>query len=89
MTRLSDFCFAFSGFSWFAYFTEHVNDMVYSVERLNSLVGAARVDLEAFKSREQHHRQSKLEQTWYRSCAPTKLSRFVISRHDDSMVTFV
>jgi hypothetical protein len=39
---------------------EHVNDMVYSVERLNALVGAARVDLEAFKSREQHHRQSML-----------------------------
>lgn len=32
--------------------------MVYSVEKLNALVSAARVDLEAFKSREHHHRQS-------------------------------
>lgn len=40
-------------------FVEHVNDMVYSVEKLNSLVSAARVDLEAFKARESHHRQSK------------------------------
>lgn len=39
--------------------TEHVNDMVYSVEKLNALVSAARVDLEAFKAREHHHRQSK------------------------------
>lgn len=36
---------------------EHVNDMVYSVEKLNSLVSAARVDLESFKSRELFHRQ--------------------------------
>jgi hypothetical protein len=41
--------------------TEHVNDMVYSVEKLNSLVGAARVDLEAFKAREHLHRQSTCE----------------------------
>lgn len=40
-------------------FVEHVNDMVYSVEKLNALVSAARVDLEAFKARESHHRQSK------------------------------
>lgn len=38
--------------------SEHVNDMVYSVEKLNSLVSAARVDLEAFKAREHHHRDS-------------------------------
>lgn len=38
--------------------TEHVSDMVYSVEKLNSLVSAARVDLEAFKAREHHHRRS-------------------------------
>lgn len=37
---------------------EHVNDMVYSVEKLNSLVSAARVDLEAFKAREHHHRRT-------------------------------
>jgi hypothetical protein len=36
--------------------------MVYSVEKLNSLVSAARIDLEAFKSREHHHRESKLVQ---------------------------
>lgn len=36
---------------------EHVNDMVYSVEKLNSLVSAARVDLESFKSREKHHKR--------------------------------
>lgn len=33
--------------------------MVYSVEKLNSMVAAARVDLEAFKAREHHHRKSK------------------------------
>jgi hypothetical protein len=32
--------------------------MVYSVDKLNALVSAARVDLEAFKAREHHHRQS-------------------------------
>ncbi|CAN8068569.1 unnamed protein product [Agarophyton chilense] len=37
---------------------EHVNDMVYSVEKLNSLVSAARIDLEAFKAREHHHRET-------------------------------
>lgn len=37
--------------------TEHVNDLIYSVERLNSLVNAARVDLESFKARERHHRR--------------------------------
>jgi emp24/gp25L/p24 family/GOLD len=31
---------------------------VYSVEKLNSLVSAARVDLEAFKAREHIHRKS-------------------------------
>lgn len=39
---------------------EHVNDMVYSVEKLNSLVSAARVDLDAFKAREHHHRRGKI-----------------------------
>lgn len=39
-------------------YAEHVNDMVYSVEKLNSLVSAARVDLEAFKAREHFHRKS-------------------------------
>lgn len=39
---------------------EHVNDMVYSVEKLNSLVSAARVDLEAFKAREKDHKRSTL-----------------------------
>lgn len=39
---------------------EHVSDMVYSVERMNSLVSAAKVDLEAFKAREAHHHKSKL-----------------------------
>lgn len=33
--------------------------MVYSVEKLNSLVSAARVDLEAFKARERHHKKSR------------------------------
>lgn len=33
--------------------------MVYSVEKLNSLVSAARVDLDAFKVREHLHRRSK------------------------------
>lgn len=42
------------------HFTEHVNDMVYSVEKLNSLVSAARVDLDAFKAREHHHRKGKV-----------------------------
>lgn len=36
---------------------EHVNDMVYNIEKLNSLVSAARVDLEAFKAREHFHRK--------------------------------
>lgn len=49
--------------SLIAIFTEHVNDMVYSVEKLNSLVSAARVDLEAFKAREYHHRRSKTSAT--------------------------
>ncbi len=38
--------------------TEHVNDMAYSVEKLNSLVSAARVDLESFKAREKDHKRS-------------------------------
>ena len=37
---------------------EHVNDMAYSVEKLNSLVSAARVDLESFKAREKEHKRS-------------------------------
>ena len=37
---------------------EHVSDMIYSVERLNSLVSAAKVDLQSFKARETHHRKS-------------------------------
>lgn len=47
--------------------TEHVNDMVYSVEKLNSLVSAARVDLEAFKAREHHHRKSKTPRVIHRT----------------------
>lgn len=39
-------------------FTEHVSDLVYSVERLNSMVNAAKVDLESFKAREARHRQT-------------------------------
>jgi len=35
---------------------EHVNEMVYAVERLNSLVAAAKIDLASFKAREARHR---------------------------------
>lgn len=38
--------------------TEHVSDLVYSVERLNSMVNAAKVDLESFKAREARHRKT-------------------------------
>ncbi|KAA8497870.1 Transmembrane emp24 domain-containing protein p24beta3 [Porphyridium purpureum] len=37
---------------------EHVNDMVYAVERLNSLVSAAKIDLASFKAREARHRKT-------------------------------
>ncbi|KAK1857580.1 hypothetical protein I4F81_000196 [Pyropia yezoensis] len=37
---------------------EHVSDLVYSVERLNSMVNAAKVDLESFKAREARHRRT-------------------------------
>lgn len=43
---------------WFSLWAEHVSDLVYSVERLNSMVNAAKVDLESFKSREARHRQT-------------------------------
>lgn len=39
-------------------YVEHVSDMVFAVERLSSLVNAARTDLQAFKSREARHRKS-------------------------------
>mmetsp|Transcript_6205 Transcript_6205/g.18712 ORF Transcript_6205/g.18712 Transcript_6205/m.18712 type:complete len:202 (+) Transcript_6205:124-729(+) len=40
---------------------EHVADMVVAVERLSTLVNAARTDLEAFKSREARHRRLALQ----------------------------
>jgi len=45
-------------FFGFSHWAEHVSDLVYAVERLNSMVNAAKVDLESFKAREARHRQT-------------------------------